>query len=74
MGGDAAKNPKRRLRDFPGGTVTVIADTALGIKRPPPIPVKARAAIKDSYPVQNAFTSEKMENTVHPIRVSCLWP
>lgn len=47
-GGDAAKKPKTTFRDRPGGTMVVMIDTALGMKIPPPTPVKARIAMKES--------------------------
>jgi hypothetical protein len=46
-GGDAANMASVKLRTLPGGTIIVRVATALGIKIPPPTPVRARIAIKE---------------------------
>lgn len=73
-GGDAAKKPKTTFRDRPGGTMVVIIETALGIKTPPPTPVKARMAMKESYVLVKALMREKRVKIAQPRRVSWEWP
>ena len=46
--------------------------TALGIKIPPPTPVRARMATNELYVVQNAFATEKMTMTTPP-RSNSFW-
>src|SRR5687767_14053382 len=47
-GGDAAKSPINTFIALPGGTMSMIVATELGMKTPPPMPVRARKAMKDA--------------------------
>lgn len=47
----------------------MIMATALGMYSPPPIPLRARMAIKDSYVVQKPLMSEKIVKIRQPTKV-----
>jgi hypothetical protein len=70
MGGLAAKNPSKAFLVLPGGVMVVIVATAFGIKMPPPIPVKARTAMNDSYVGQKPFNNENSVKIADPINTS----
>ncbi|XHF97143.1 hypothetical protein AWENTII_000745 [Aspergillus wentii] len=48
--------------------------TAFGMIIPPPTPVSARTATKESYVVQNALPIEQTTMMVPPRRTSRWWP
>jgi hypothetical protein len=50
--------------------MVVIVATAFGIKMPPPIPVKARTAMNDSYVGQKPFNNENSVKIADPINTS----
>lgn len=60
------------FRAFPGGTMMVSVATALGISIPPPTPVSARTATKESYVGQKALAMENRMIMAPPRKIS-LW-
>jgi hypothetical protein len=49
--------------------MSIIVATALGIKSPAPMPVRARKAMKDGRELQKPLMSEQMEKITRPARV-----
>ena len=70
IGGEAAKKPRSRLRDLPGGTMIVMLATAFGMKMPAAIPVSARIVMKASYCLTKPLMNENNENSKQPTKAS----